>query len=109
MSLRNKAVKVLCCILSLVLLLGVGVIVPDNIDTIAVKKHSVYVNTISKAVKNKAREFPHVSGELPDWRGVNVVDKAEFAWKNKNCGGSDNNCIDMSIFNKHFVTKRNGG
>ena len=80
MHTRRKAVKVLCSIFSLVLLLGVGVITPDNIKMIAGKKHSVYVNTISKAVKNKAKKFPHVSGELPDWRGVNVVDKAEFAW-----------------------------
>lgn len=44
------------------------------------KKRSVAVNTISKAAKKKAKKFQDVSGELPKWRGVNVVDKAEFAW-----------------------------
>ena len=42
--------------------------------------HDVAVNTISEETKEKAKSFPKVNGKLPKWRGVNVVDKAEFAW-----------------------------
>ena len=80
MDMRKKVVKLLLCMFSLVLLIGVGTIVPENEKSAANKKYSVYVNTISKSVKKKAKKFPDVSGDLPDWRGVNVVDKAEFAW-----------------------------
>ena len=39
-----------------------------------------YSNTISEAAKEKAAAFPDVSGDLPDWKGTHIVDKAEFAW-----------------------------
>lgn len=39
-----------------------------------------YSNTISEAAKEKAATFPDVSGDLPDWKGTHIVDKAEFAW-----------------------------
>ena len=42
--------------------------------------HDVKVNLISEEAKQKAHGFPPVDGKLPDWKGVNVVDKAEFAW-----------------------------
>lgn len=41
---------------------------------------NLYSNTISEAAKEKAATFPDVSGDLPDWRGTHIVDKAEFAW-----------------------------
>ena len=40
----------------------------------------LYSNTISEAAKKKAATFPDVSGDLPDWKGTHIVDKAEFAW-----------------------------
>lgn len=43
-------------------------------------KPKEYQNTISKEAKKHAKEFPDVSGELPDWKGTNVVNKAEFGW-----------------------------
>ena len=42
--------------------------------------HDVTINTISDETKEKAKTFPAVDGKLPKWRGVNVVDKAEFGW-----------------------------
>lgn len=43
-------------------------------------KPEEYQNTISKEAKKHAKEFPAVSGNLPDWKGTNVVNKAEFGW-----------------------------
>ena len=37
-------------------------------------------NTISEEAKTLALQFPDVSGELPAWRGTNLVNKAEFGW-----------------------------
>lgn len=37
-------------------------------------------NRISQELKEKAKGFPDVSAELPDWRGTHIVDKAEYAW-----------------------------
>ena len=42
--------------------------------------NNIYINTISAEAKEKAKTFPDVSGELPDWKGTHIVDKAEFAW-----------------------------
>lgn len=39
-----------------------------------------YQNTISTEAKKHAKEFPDVSGDLPDWKGTNIVNKAEFGW-----------------------------
>jgi hypothetical protein len=39
-----------------------------------------HANTISDEAKEHAKTFPAVDGDLPEWRGVAVVDKAEFAW-----------------------------
>ncbi len=43
-------------------------------------KKDVYINTISAEAKERAKSFPDVSKELPDWKGTHIVDKAEFAW-----------------------------
>lgn len=45
-----------------------------------IPERDVYTNTISDEAKEKAKSFPDVSGELPDWKGTHIVDKAEFAW-----------------------------
>lgn len=43
-------------------------------------ERDIYINTISEEAKEKAKTFPDVSGELPEWKGTHIVDKAEFAW-----------------------------
>lgn len=53
---------------------------PSDVSSGELEIHDISVNTIPDATKQKARTFPDVDGELPLWRGVNVVDKAEFAW-----------------------------
>lgn len=45
-----------------------------------ISERDVYTNTISDEAKEKAKSFPDVSGDLPDWKGTHIVDKAEFAW-----------------------------
>jgi len=50
--------------------------VPEEDEVI----RDIYINTISEEAKGKAKTFPDVSGELPDWKGTHIVDKAEFAW-----------------------------
>lgn len=45
-----------------------------------IPERDVYINTISDEAKEKAKSFPDVSGELPDWKGTHITDKGEFAW-----------------------------
>lgn len=39
-----------------------------------------YTNTISREIKEKAKNFPDVTGTLPEWHGTHIADKGEFAW-----------------------------
>jgi len=45
-----------------------------------VEKADTSINTISEKAKEKAKSFPAVNGDLPAWKGICVVEKAEFAW-----------------------------
>lgn len=45
-----------------------------------VEKADISINTISEKAKEKAKSFPAVNGDLPAWKGICVVEKAEFAW-----------------------------
>lgn len=52
----------------------------EEAETELSEEDLLYTNTISEEVKELAQKFPAVDGDLPEWRGTHIVNKAEFAW-----------------------------